>query len=306
MPAMPEIASGDCKTNKSSHKQNRLQMKILLPLFTFFFCLIFSDLRSQIKLPPPSSTQTIKQDFGMGSIELIYSRPGAKGRRVFGDLVPYGKLWRTGANTATKLIFTDPVEMGGKKIDTGTYVLYTIPSEESWEVIINKGVKNWGVDGYKESEDVVSFTVPVMRSSTNVETFTMQFANIQPESCELQLMWEKRVVSIPIIAKIFDKIKAQIEAAMLTDKKPYWQAAQFYFEYDINLTKALENIDKATRENPKAYYMFLYKAKIEKEMGNNAAAMESSKISLALSKEANNEDYIKMNEQLQKEIKKLL
>jgi len=281
-------------------------MKKLLPLFTFFFCFIFSDLRSQIKLPPPSSTQTIKQDFGMGSIELIYSRPGAKGRRVFGDLVPYGKLWRTGANTATKLIFTDPVEMGGKKIDTGTYVLYTIPSEESWEIIINKGVKNWGADGYKESEDVVSFTVPVIRSSTNVETFTMQFANIKPESCELQLMWEKRVVSIPITTKIIDKIKAQIEAAMLTDKKPYWQAAQFYFEYDINLTKALENIDKATEENPKAYYMFLYKAKIQKEMGNNAGAMESSKISLALSKEANNEDYIRMNEQLQKELKKLL
>lgn len=281
-------------------------MKKLLPLFTFFFCFIFSDLRSQIKLPPPSSTQTIKQDFGMGSIELIYSRPGAKGRRVFGDLVPYGKLWRTGANTATKLIFTDPVEMGGKKIDTGTYVLYTIPSEESWEIIINKGVKNWGADGYKESEDVVSFTVPVIKSSTNVETFTMQFANIKPESCELQLMWEKRVVSIPITTKIIDKIKAQIEAAMLTDKKPYWQAAQFYFEYDINLTKALENIDKATEENPKAYYMFLYKAKIQKEMGNNAGAIESSKISLTLSKEANNEDYIRMNEQLQRELKKLL
>jgi len=281
-------------------------MKKLLPLFTFFFCFIFSDLKSQIKLPPPSSTQTIKQDFGMGSIELIYSRPGAKGRRVFGDLVPFGKLWRTGANTATKLIFTDPVEMGGKKIDTGTYVLYTIPSEESWEIIINKGVKNWGADGYKESEDVVSFTVPVIRSSTNVETFTMQFANIKPESCELQLMWEKRVVSIPITTKIIDKIKAQIEAAMLTDKKPYWQAAQFYFEYDINLTKALENIDKATEENPKAYYMFLYKAKIQKEMGNNAGAIESSKISLTLSKEANNEDYIRMNEQLQKELKKLL
>ena len=113
----------------------------------------------QIKMPAPSSTQTIKQDFGMGAIELTYSRPNAKGRKIFGDLVPYNKLWRTGANTATKIVFNDAVELGGKKIDTGTYVLYTIPGVDSWEIIINKGVKNWGIDGYKESEDVIRFKV---------------------------------------------------------------------------------------------------------------------------------------------------
>lgn len=259
---------------------------------------------AQVNLPAASPTQTIKQDFGMGSIGLTYSRPGAKGRNVFLDLAPYGKIWRTGANAATKLTFTDPVEIGGKKIDSGTYVLYTIPNEESWEVIINKGLKNWGIDGYKETEDVVRFKVPAIKLKTKVETFTMQFANVKGDSCELLLTWDKKEIAITITADINDKVKAQIEAAMLTDKKPYWQAAQFYFEYEKNLSKALENISKATEENPKAYYMFLYKARIQKEMGNKVGALESSKASLFLAKEAKNDDYVRMNEKLQKELMK--
>jgi len=117
-------------------------------------------------------------------------------------------------------------------------------------------------------------------------------------------MWEKRVVVIPIVTSVKEKIRAQIDAAMLTDKKPYWQAAQFYKEYDLNLNKALENVNKATDANPKAYWMFLYKAKIQEELGDIKAAITSSKISLDLSKEAKNEDYIKMNEKLLKELKK--
>ena len=265
--------------------------------------LVANQATAQVKLPAPSSTQTIKQDFGMGDIELVYSRPGTKGRKVFGDIVPMDKLWRTGANAATKLTFSTPVEMGGKKIDTGTYVLYTIPGENNWEVIVNKGVKNWGVDGYKETEDVVRFKVPATKLAGKIETLTMQFANVKPESCELQISWENKAIAIPITTSIIAKVKAQIEAAMLTDKKPYWQAAQFYNEFDKNLPKALECITKATTENPKAFYMFLYKAKIEKEMGNNAAALATSTISLALSKAAKNDDYVRMNEQLQKELK---
>lgn len=280
-------------------------MKRFLIVCTCICCLFLYRAKAQVKLPSPSSAQTIKQDFGLGTIELTYSRPGSGGRVVFGDLVPYKKLWRTGANAATRLVFSNPVEIGGKKLDTGTYVLYTIPDEESWEVIINKGKNNWGVDGYKESEDVLHFTVPAIKTAAKTETFTMQFADIKPESCELQLMWEKKMITIPISTNIKGKLKVAVEAALLTDKKSYWEAAQFYFEYEKNLTKAVENITKATEQNPKAYYMFLYKANIQKAMGNNAGALESSAISLLLSKEAKNEDYVRMNQHLQKELKKL-
>jgi len=267
------------------------------------FTIAFSTIGAQVKMPAPSPTQTIKQNFGMGSIELTYSRPGVKGRKVFGDLVPYDKLWRTGANAATKIVFTDPVEIGQKKIDSGTYVLYTIPGVDSWEIILNKGLTNWGVEGYKESEDVVRFKVEPYKVKPAVETFAMQFGNIKPESCELYIKWQKTGVTIPITTNIKEKIREQIEAAMLTDKKPYWTAAQFYNEYDKNLAKALENVTKATEENPKAYWIFLYKAKIQKELGDVAGALESSKKSLELAKEEHNDDYIKMNQQLQKDLK---
>lgn len=278
-------------------------MKKIIPVVLAFIFCVCADATAQVRFPAPSPTQTIKQEFGLGAVEVVYSRPSAKGRKVFGDLVPYGKLWRTGANSSTKLSFTEPVEIGGKKLDSGMYVLYTVPGEESWEVIINKGIKNSGVDGYKESEDVVRFKVPPTKAKTKTETFTMQFANVKPESCELQLMWENKAIAIPITTSVKEKIRTQIDAAMQTDKKPYWQAAQFYNEFDKNLPKALENATKATEENPKAFYMFLYKARIQKEMGDNAGAMETSKTSLALSKEAKNEDYVRMNEKLQKELK---
>jgi len=272
-------------------------------LFFSIVCLFMSiGMNAQVKMPAPSPTQAIKQDFAMGNIELTYSRPSAKGRKVFGDLVPYNKLWRTGANGATIIKFSDPVEIKGKRVDTGSYALYTIPGAESWEIILNKGLKNWGVDGYKESEDVIRIMVEPMKMKNNIETFTMQFADIKGESCELHIMWAKTAVVIPITASIREKVKAQIEAAMQTEKKPYWQAAQFYNEYEKNSTKALEYASKAVEANPKAFWMWLYKARIQKDLGDKAGALVSAQKSLELATAEKNDDYIKMNEEL---IKKL-
>ncbi len=273
-------------------------------LFFSIVCLFMSiGMNAQVKMPAPSPTQTIKQDFAMGNIELTYSRPSAKGRKVFGDLVPYNKLWRTGANGATIIKFSDPVEIKGKRVDTGSYALYTIPGAESWEIILNKGLKNWGVDGYKESEDVIRIMVEPMKMKNNIETFTMQFADIKGESCELHIMWAKTAVVIPITASIREKVKAQIEAAMQTEKKPYWQAAQFYNEYEKNSTKALEYASKAVEANPKAFWIWLYKARIQKDLGDKAGALVSAQKSLELATAEKNDDYIKMNEELIKKLK---
>jgi len=271
--------------------------------FSLVAVLMAFAMNAQVKMPAPSPTQTIKQDFGMGNIELTYSRPAAKDRKIFGDLVPYNKLWRTGANGATIIRFSEPVEIKGKKVDTGSYALYTVPGADSWEIILNKGVKNWGVDGYKESEDVVRVTVTPMNMNSKMESFTMQFADIKPESCELHIMWEKTAVAIPITANIREKVKAQLEEALKSEKKPYWQAAQFYNEYEKNSAKALEYASKAAEANPKAFWIFLYKAKIQKDMGDKVGAMESAKKSLELATEAKNDDYIKMNEELIKKLK---
>lgn len=275
--------------------------KILLSAIALAGFILTSS--AQIKMPAPSPTQTVKQDFGLGSITLIYSRPSAKGRKIYGDLVPYNKVWRTGANAATRIVFSEPVEIDGKKIDTGTYVLYSVPDVNSWEIILNKGLTNWGSDGYKESEDVLRFKVAPSKIKNKIETFTMEFTNVTATSCALEIKWEKTAVVIPIAADFKEKVKAQIEAAMQTDKKPYWQAAQFYNEYDNNLPMALENVTKAIGENDKAYWMWIYKAKIQKAMGDKEGAMASSKKSQELAMEAKNDDYIKMNKDLQKSLK---
>jgi hypothetical protein len=275
--------------------------KILLFYMALF---IINTLQAQVRLPSPSPTQTIKQEFGLGNIELSYTRTGAKGRRVFGDLVAYGKLWNTSANTPAKLFFSEPIEIFGKKIDSGKYVLYTMPGEENWDIIINKGIANKGTEDYKESMDVIRFKVAPIHTKEKAEQLTFQFTNIQPSSCELQLYWEKKLITIPITTNLNEKIRAQIDAAMLTTKKPFWEAAQFFYEYERNLSKALENANKATDAYPKAYWMYLYKANIQKEMGFTKEAMASSQLSLELAKQAKNKDYVKMNEQLQKELKR--
>jgi hypothetical protein len=267
--------------------------------------IFFTGAYSQVNMPAPSPTQTISQDFGLGKIELIYSRPGIKGRGIFGvnsELVPLGKPWRTGANSATKITFTDNVSFGGKLIDTGTYVIYTIPNKNQWDIVLSKGTAYPGSDGFKESDDVLHYKAPVVMGVKRIETFTMQFFNLKNESCELHLRWGNTDVSVPITTNIKERIRAQLEEALQGDKKPYYQAANFYFDYDKNYAKALENVEKATAENPKAYYMFLLQAKIQKAMGNKAGARASAMKTIELAKEAKNADYVNFGNKLLKQL----
>ena len=272
---------------------------VLSNLLAFAFITVFA----QVKMPAPSPTQIIKQDFGVGNIEVKYSRPSAKGRKVFGELVPYNKLWRTGANSATVIRFSEPVEINGKKIDTGSYALYSIPNVDYWDVILNKGITNSGINGYTEADDVARFKIEAMRSNKKMEMFTMQFDNVKPESCDLNIIWEKTMITIPILSKVQEKLKGQIDAALLTEKKSYWQAAQFYNEYEKNSAKALEYVTSGLTENPKAYWMWLYKAKIQQDLGDKAGARESSTKSLELATAEKNDDYVRMNQALLKKLK---
>ena len=251
-----------------------------------------------IKTPAPSTTQTIKQDFALSSIEIVYSRPNMKGRVVFGDLAPMGKLWRTGANAATKVTFGEDVKVGGVSVKAGSYVLYTIPNKDEWEVILNKGLNNWGVDGYKAEEDVAKFKVKPMTLPMNVETFTMQIANVMPASADIQIMWEKTAVAILVTADIDSKISKSIENAMNVDNRPYFQAASYYFETGKDLTKALTWADKAIESNSKAFWIMHLKAKIQAKLGDKAAATATALKSIQSAKEAKNDDYVALNEKL--------
>ena len=273
---------------------------------TILFLLIhlsFSMSFAQVKMPALSPVQTIKQDIGVGFIELKYARPSVRDRKIFGDVVPYNTMWRTGANAATLIKFTDKVTINNNVLDTGSYAVYTIPGKEKWEIIFNNGVSNWGTDGYKETEDVLRITVPVHKLKKAVETFTIGFENMKPSACDIHLAWEKTDVSFSVTMDVKEKLKVQIEAAMNGEKKPYYQAAQFYNEYETDLPKALMYVDKAIEANQTAYWIMLYKAKIQEKMGDFNGALISSQQSMEAAKKADNPDYIKSNTDFQKGVK---
>jgi hypothetical protein len=257
-----------------------------------------------LNIPPPSLPQYVKQDFGFSSIELSYSRPGVKGRTIFGDLVPYGKVWRTGANNATTISFGDDVIIGGKKVPAGKYGLLTIPGPKEWTLIISRQLDVTNPANYKEDQDVVRVNAPVTNLDFSVESFSIIFANLSAKSCELELMWSKVAVKFPIeVADLDAKIMAQIDNSMNKDNKPYFQSAMYYMESGKNLEKALEWFTKATDQNPDAFFIFYQKARCEAKLGRKQDAMATSRKSLELSKKANNSDYVALNEKLMESLK---
>jgi len=274
----------------------------------FVFCallvVVFTSIKAQsIKTPFPSPPQTIKQDFGVSSIELSYSRPGVKGRKVFGDLVPFGKVWRTGANNATTINFVDEVTIGGVKVPAGKYGLLTIPDKDSWTVIITKQVDVTNPADYKVESDVARVSVKPMAMKDKIETFTMQFANVKPSSCELQMMWENTAVSLPISTDVESVVMKQIENTMNKDNRPYYQAALYYLENGKDLNQALAWFDKAIELQPNAYWVYHQRANALAKLGKKEDAKASAQKSIQLAKEAKNDDYVRLNEKLLDQLK---
>ena len=279
-------------------------MKKILTIAAAFVTMFAS---TQIKMPQASTTQKITQDFGMGSIELTYSRPNVKGRTALkekSELAPLGSIWRLGANAATKIKFTDKVTIGGTELEAGTYVIYAIPGKDLWDVIFNKGVNNWGTDGYKEAEDVVRVKVKAQKAANFVETLTLQITNVAAETCELHMAWAGVQVAVPISTNIKDRVRAQIEKALAADAvqaNTYNTAANFYYEFDKDYTKALVNITKAVEASKDAYWMVLLKARIEKALGDKVSAKASAQkcIDMATGKNA---DYVTFANELIKSL----
>ena len=260
------------------------------------FAAVVSD-GQQLRTPAPSPTQTVQQEFGIANVQLIYSRPGMRGRKVFGDLVPFGKVWRTGANQATRVKFTDDVMIGGQPLKAGEYALYTIPNENEWDVIINKGSANWGTN-YKQEDDILRVKAKTARLNDPVETFTMQFDNVKSNSADLKIMWEKTAVTIPITADIDSKVMAQINDLMNKDNRPYFNAAMYYLESGKDLNQAVTWLDKAIEQNPTAFWVYHQKANALAKLGKKEDARKTANKSIELAKAQNNDDYVKLNEKL--------
>jgi len=264
--------------------------------------LAFNTMTAQaqsLKVPAPSPAQTVKQAFGLGEITIDYSRPAVKGRVVFGDLVPYGKVWRTGANGATKLTFSDDVTFGDVAVKAGTYALYTIPGKSSWTVMLYSDLALAGnVADYNKEKEVARISVAPKMTEAKTESFTINLAKVKATSAVLELMWDHTRVPVKIGTDIDGKVMKNIDAALANDTRPYFQAASYYYENGKDLSKAKMWVEKAAEQNPKAFWVRLLKARIELKMGDKKAAVATANEVISLATEAKNDDYVKMAKEL--------
>jgi len=280
-------------------------MKKILIALTSIICL---QATAQIKMPAASPTQTLSQEFGLGKVDIVYSRPGLKGRTAFGEgslLAPNGIVWRTGANSATKVTFSDPVTIGDKTLPAGSYGLFTIPGATEWTVIFNTNSKGWGSFEYKEAEDVVRIKVKPETTSTSTENFTINLDNITAESAHICLSWAKTMVCIPVKTDIKPTIRKQIAEATtsaVVNPAAYQAAANFYFDIDKDYDKALVYVDKAIANNASAYWLFLLKAKAQKELGDKKGARASAEACIKMAEAGKNADYVRSAQELIKSL----
>lgn len=253
-----------------------------------------------IKTPAPSPKQTVKQEFGLSTIEVEYSRPSKKGRAIFGDLVPFGALWRTGANAQTLVTFGEDVTFGGKAVKAGKYSILSVPGATEWEIAL--ATPETSVFNYKAENEVVRVKATAQKLPFEIETFTIMLDDITTTSLNLGIMWGNQYVAVPVKVDIDTKVMAQIDNAMNKDTRPYYQAASYYFENGKDLAKALEWVNKAVEAQPTAYWVAHLKAKIQAKAGDKAGAKATAMKSMELAKEAKNNDYVVLNEKLIKSL----
>jgi len=267
----------------------------------FLLSLLFSTwtFQSQIVTPQPSPKCVVNQMVGLTDVEVEYSRPGVKSRNVFGDLVPFGKIWRTGANSNTTISFSEDVVIEGKTLKKGKYALYTLPKVESWDIIFYSKTDNWGnPEVWNEADVAVRAAVVPQMLNKNVENFTIDFNNLDNNFGYLNLSWEKTMVSLKIEVPTQKMAMASIDKVMAGPSSgDYFSAAQFYLQSNGDLSKALGYVNKALELNKETPYWYTkLKSLIQAKLGDKKGAIETAKISLASAKLAKNNDYVKMNE----------
>ena len=275
-----------------------MKKHFILSLF-FFLSLFISN--AQIKTPKASPACEISQTVGVSKISITYCRPGVKNRVVFGDLVPYDKIWRTGANKATKISFSQDVKIDGKELTAGDYSLFTIPTEKEWTIIFNKELNLWGTGDYSQDKDALRIKVPSISLENHVESFTIDFNSFNSFGAELSLSWEKTKVNIPIYTNAVEQIQKEYTALLVDgpDANTYYKGARFFLENNLDMELALKWIDLAIEKRPDAFWMSYQKAKILGELGKTKEAISVAKKVVEMAEAAENSyGYEKKGEKL--------
>lgn len=258
-------------------------------------------IEAQVKTPQPSPKSTLNQVVGLTDVTVEYSRPSSKGRVVFGDLVPFGRLWRTGANANTTVTFSEDVVIKGTTLKKGKYALFTTPKADMWEIIFYTDTDNWGTpENWNENKVAFKTNVDPIALGNNVETFTISINNITNDSATLDISWEKTMASIKFEVPTQKAAMASIEKVLAGPTAgDYFSAAQYFYQSNGDMNKALEYINKAvsmaksSEEVP--FWHLRLKSLIQAKLGNKSGAIETARLSLAAAEKANNADYVKMN-----------
>ncbi|MDI1335468.1 MAG: DUF2911 domain-containing protein [Lacunisphaera sp.] len=263
----------------------------------------------KIEFPAPSPAASLKQRVGLTDITIDYGRPSMRGRKIFGGLQPYGEIWRTGANQATRMTFSTAVKFGGVDVPAGTYALFSIPGETEWTVILNKIPGQWGTYSYDAKNDIARVKAVPGKTSMTFETLSIAFNDLANESAAtLYLTWENTRVPVKIEVDVAHILVPQIEAVMASaePKKPYFPAAMFYYENNLDLTKALAWMEAGLAEQPDAFWMIYRKGLLLAKKGDKAGAIAAAQKSLELVRNAPADkapaalktEYIRLNEAL--------
>jgi tetratricopeptide (TPR) repeat protein len=274
--------------------------KISLFLIT---ALLAMGLQAQLTTPQPSPASTLKQQVGLSEVTVEYSRPSMRGRTIFGDLVPYDQLWRTGANMNTTISFSDDVTIGDQALKAGTYAIFTKPGATSWEVYFYTDTNNGGTpESWDESKVAARVTAEVYTMPVDIETFTISIDDLHNNGGTLGMLWEKSYVGVKFGVPTVEKAVKSIETVMNgPSANDYYAAAAYYHEEGKDLKQAKEWIDKAVSMNADAFWILRRQSLIYAKMGDKDGAIKAAKKSMAAAEAANNSDYVKLNKDSLKE-----
>ena len=267
-------------------------------LVVLFLIISHYVVEAQVKIPETSPKSVVKQVVGLTDVEIVYSRPSARGRSVLGNLVPLGKLWRTGANDNSTISFSDDVVINGKTLKKGKYALYTIPNIQSWDVLFYTETNNWGTPKeFDEAKVALKTTVNEEALIKPVETFTLAIGNLDANSATLDIDWENSFVSLKFEVPTQKKAIASIEKTLAgPTPEEFYTAAQYYYQSNGDIEKGRTYIDKAVELSKSVpFYYLRLKSLIQAKQGDKKGAIETAKWSISASEAAGNKEYVEMN-----------
>jgi hypothetical protein len=260
--------------------------------------LVSFQIEAQVKTPAPSPKCTVEQKVGLTDVTIEYSRPSMKGRTVFGNLVPYGKLWRTGANQNSMITFSDDVVIKGQTLKKGKYAIFVTPKVDMWEVIFYTDTENWGTpENWNEKNVALSTNVDTKILSAPVESFTIGINNLDNNFAHLEFSWEKTFVALKFEVPTQKNAMASIDKVLAGPTAgDYFSSAQYFYQSNGDMYKALEYVNKALDLNKeKPFWYTRQKSLIQAKLGDKKGAIETAKISLEAAVKEKNDDYVKMN-----------